>query len=171
METQTAALDTIYQSYQLSDGSIVNCQIWDTAGQEIYDSLNRSYYKEADCCLLVYDITNKESFEQIKNYYCKEIKENCKEDIVVILLGNKTDLGKKRKIESEIAANFAKEQGYIFKETSCEKNKNVADAFATLIETTNIRNKKGEIDDWVIVEKNIILRKYINEQKREKNCC
>ena len=144
MSTETPALDIFKESYQLSDGSIVNCEIWDTAGQEEFDSINRSYYRKADCCLLVYDITNKESFEQIKNYYSEEIKNYCKENIIVVLLGNKSDLKEDRVIEPEVAGNFATDQGYIFMETSCEKNKNVADAFATLIEKANIRMKKNE---------------------------
>ena len=94
--------------------------------------------------MLVYDITNEESFEQVKNYYSKEIKQNCKENVIVVLLGNKSDLENYRKIKPEIAANFAVKQGYIFMETSCEKNKNVADAFTTLIENANIRMKKNE---------------------------
>ena len=62
----------------------------------------------------------------------------------MVLLGNKSDLESKRVIKPETAANFAVKNGYIFMETSCEKNKNVADAFTTLIEKTNIRMKKNE---------------------------
>ena len=69
----------------------------DTAGQERYKSINTSYYRKADCCLLVYDITNRHSFEDIENYFNEKIKEKCKENIQVILLGNKTDLEEKMK--------------------------------------------------------------------------
>jgi len=68
---------TIFESYsetfQLPDGSYVNCEILDTGGQEIYNALNRQYYQRADCCVLVYDITNEDSFKECKNYYYQEI--------------------------------------------------------------------------------------------------
>ena len=130
---------------QLSDGSLIKCQIRDTAGQEQFRSLGINYYRDADCCLLVYDITSKRSFEEIKTFYIKEIKENCKKDIKVILLGNKTDLeGTERKVSPEEGANLALENGYIFMESSCAHNTNVADAFVTLIEKTNIEMRKNE---------------------------
>ena len=131
-------------SYKLSDGSLVNVDIMDTAGQERYKALNLSYYRKADCCLLVYDITNKKSFDEIKNYYSEKIKENCKQNIQVILLGNKTDLLEDREVLSEEGAKLALDNNYIFMETSCLKNENVASAFETLIEITNIETKKNE---------------------------
>ena len=131
-----------FSNYKLSDGSLVNAQILDTAGSERFRSLTTSYYRKADCCLLVYDITDEKSFEEIKDYYNAKIKELCRKDIQVILLGNKTDLEDKRKVPSEIGADFCLKNGYIFMETSCLKNTKVADAFETLIEITNIELKK-----------------------------
>ena len=87
--------------------------------------------------MLVYDITDSESFEECKNYYKKQISNICKKDIKVILVGNKADLEKSRKISSKEGAKFAKENNYFFKETSCENNFNVADAFETIIIMTN----------------------------------
>jgi small GTP-binding protein len=121
----------------------VTVNIQDTAGQEIYRALNERYYKKADCCLLVYDITNRKSFEEVRDYYNENIKEKCKKNIKIILLGNKTDLEDQRKVPPEEAAGFALENDYIFMETSCLKNKNVADAFETLIEITNMEAKKN----------------------------
>ena len=135
-----------FSHYKLSDGSLVNVNILDTAGTEKFRSLSASYYRQADCCLLVYDITDEYSFDEIKDYFNDRIKELCKENIQVILLGNKTDLEDKRKIPSEEGAKFCLENGYIFMETSCLKNTNVADAFETLIEITNremIKNKNN----------------------------
>ena len=56
--------------------------IYDTAGQERFNSINESYYQKADAILLVYDISNRKSFEQIKNYYCPKIEENCTYNII-----------------------------------------------------------------------------------------
>ena len=113
METVTI-FDYYSETYQLPDGSYVNCEIMDTGGQETFDSQNKIYFKRADCCLLVYDITNPSSFEAIKNHYVKEIKDNCKKNIKVILLGNKSDLKDQRKIFHEDGANLAEKNQYIF---------------------------------------------------------
>ena len=116
----------------------------DTAGQERFKSINTSYYRKADCCLLVYDISDKYSFDQLKDYFIETIKEKCKKNIQIILLGNKTDLEDKRQVSTEEGANLALVNNYIFLETSCLKNKNVADAFETLIEITNREAKKAK---------------------------
>ena len=130
-------LPNYFATYRLSDGSLVNVRIMDTAGMEVFRSINSSYYKSANCCLLVYDITKIESFNDCELYYNEKIKQNCPKNIPVILLGNKTDLETERKVRPEDAANFALKFNYIFMETSCLKNENVADAFETLIEITN----------------------------------
>ena len=67
--------------------------------------------------------------------------EKCKKDVKVIVLGNKTDL--KREVQSEEGSNFASDNGFLFMETSCAKNENVADAFTSLIELTNRESKKN----------------------------
>ena len=142
----TPQVDFVPKSFQLSDGSIVNCLIYDTCGQERYNSINETYYRKADAVLLVYDITNKESFEAIKNYYCIKIRQLCKSNIPIILLGNKTDRESERQIKTEEGIDLALKEKLKFKETSCQKNENVADAFEALIEMWNIENKKGKID-------------------------
>ena len=133
-----------FVTYKLSDGSLVNVNIMDTNGQERYRSLNLGYYRKADCCLLIYDIADYKSFNECKNYYNEQLMKNCKKDIEVILLGNKSDLKEKRKVLPEEAAGFALENNYIFMETSCVKNENVASAFEALIELTNIEIKKNQ---------------------------
>ena len=146
-ETSTTGVDNVFRAYRLSDGSLVNVKIYDTAGQELYKTLTLTYYRNADACLLVYDITNKDSYNECKNYYSKNIKEKCKKNIKIILLGNKTDLENDRKVASEEAASFAYQNDYNFLETSCLKNTNVADAFETLIELTNLELKKNGDDN------------------------
>ena len=127
----------------------------DTGGQEIYDSQNRTYYKRADCCLLVYDITREETFNAIENFYINEINNNCKENIIIILLGNKTDLEKDRKISKQKGSELADKYKFFFMETSCVKNHNVADAFETLIIATNteLEKEKLNVKEKVDIEK------------------
>ena len=130
------------RSFQLSDGTFINCMILDTAGQERFDSLNLTYYKKADAVLLVYDISQKSSFEKIKKYYVEQIKENCNEDIPVLLLGNKIDKIDERQVSYEEGIDLALKENYEFKESSCLKNKNVAGAFEDLLERWNFQNHK-----------------------------
>ena len=145
----------------------MNVQIMDTGGQERFRAVNNMYYKKANCCLLVYDITDKKSFEDCKNYYCQQIKENCVADVKVILLGNKTDLDSKRVISADEAGQFALKNGYIFMESSCLKNENVSNAFETLIEITNIESKKSNNENN---KSNIKLDKIKGDKKEGKGC-
>ena len=127
----------IFVTFKLSDGSLSNVNICDTAGQEKFKSLVEGFYRGANCCLLVYDITKKESFNEIKNYYSKMVKEKCGEEIKTMLLGNKTDLENERQVSTQEGIDLSLQNGYFFNETSCLKNLNVADAFQTLIEMTH----------------------------------
>ena len=196
METDTI-FDYYSETFQLPDGSYVNCEIMDTGGHEKYDALNRSYYQRADCCLLVYDITNPDSFDAIKNFYIKEIINNCKKKIKVILLGNKKDLKDQRKISHKKGIKLAEKNKFAFMETSCEINYNVADAFETLIIMTNtdmIKDGKINLDqkeeikpfkledndedkkennDALKISGNEELKKNASKRKNKKkiNCC
>ena len=163
----TIGMESFFVSYKLSDGSLVKVKIFDTAGQEIYRSLSQNYYKKADCCLLVYDITSEKSFLEIKDYYIQNIKEKCKKNIKVVLLGNKTDLEENRQVSSQEGADLSLENDYTFMETSCLKNTNVADAFETLIENTNIDLQKQNLKNSNI---QIVLEENKNE-KQKSYCC
>ena len=173
----TCGLGQSFNTYRLSDGSIVDCTIYDTNGTEKYRSLNESYYKKADGCLIVYDITKEESFEEIQNYYILKIKEKCKKDITGIILGNKKDLENNRKIPVEKGIQLALENNFIFKESSCVENKNVADAFQTIIEMTNInvkQRKKENNENKIIIsnDNNQINNNTNNNNNRSnKKCC
>ena len=138
----------------------------DTGGQEIYDSVNRQYYTKADCCLLVYDITNEDSFSAIENFYVKEIKDLCKENIKVILVGNKTDLKDERKISKKDGAKLAQKYNFMFKETSCEYNSNVADVFETIITMTH--TEKMEKGDYLNDRKSFKLKEIENAKENNK---
>ena len=135
----------------------------DTVGQEKYNALNENFYKQANCCLLVYDITNKESFNKIKNYYVNKIKENCKSIVKVLLLGNKTDLNDKREVSDKDGHDLALQNEYIFMESSCKNNYNVSDAFTALVEMTNLDCTKEK-------NKNISLNQN-KEGNNEDKCC
>ena len=162
-----------FNTFQLSDGSLVNVKIVDTGGQEIYRSLTHKYYRDADGCLLVYDITDRKSFDEIKGYFSEQIKEKCKKDVKIILLGNKTDLEKDRKVTQKEGVDLAVEEGYTFMETSCLENRNVADSFETLIELIHEKEIKKERTKENTSEKQTITIKETNvsaNSKKRKFC-
>jgi Ras-related protein Rab-1A len=99
----------------LADGSLVTCFLYDTNGQEQYDALSDIYYRDADGCLLVYDITNKESFDSIKNTYIPKIKEKCKQNMQIVLIGNKLDLDYDRKVTYDEGSKLALDNNFHFK--------------------------------------------------------
>ncbi len=138
----TIGMDYYPVTYRLTDGSIINIHIFDTCGQERFNSIWESYYKKADGVLLVFDISNKKSFDKIKNYYTGKIKENCKPGIPILLLGNKTDLNDKRKVDQNEAIDLSINEEYVYRETSCYKNENVANSFETIVEMWNINDHK-----------------------------
>ena len=154
-------VDNYVRSFQLSDGSIINCMIYDTAGQERFDALNITYYKKANAVLLVYDISEKSSFEKIKSFYVPKIKENCTKNIPILLLGNKTDMENERQVTFEEGFALASEEDYEFKEASCLDNINVAGAFENLMERWNFESHGG-------LNVNII-NEYKNNSKNDLN--
>jgi small GTP-binding protein len=138
----TVGMEYYPVTYKLSDGNVINVHIHDTCGQERFNAITESYYKKGDGILLVFDITSQKSFDKIKDYYVANIREKCKKNIPIILLGNKTDLDDKRVVSQEEAIDLAVNEEFVYKETSCLKNENVADAFETIIEIWNINNKQ-----------------------------
>jgi len=146
----------------LADNKISRLSIIDTAGQERFRSMNMTFFKKADSCILVYDITKKESFNSCKKYYIERIKELCKSNIKVILLGNKSDLEEKREVSEEEGKKLAASNNYLFLEISCRDNYNILEDFENLIEITDKENLHESGN-------NIILRKHrINKKKK---CC
>ena len=110
------------------NGKSVKIQIWDTAGQEAFQAITRTYYKGAIGALLVYDITRKETFIHVTKWL-EEVRNNSSKTITVILIGNKKDLEDKRQVSYEEGEAFAKENGLMFLETSAKTSYNVVESF------------------------------------------
>ena len=114
------------------ENNIVKVQIWDTAGQERYRSITNAYYKGAKGSLLVYDITNKKSFDDLDKWIL-DLKTNGDDNLSLILLGNKSDLEDKRVISTEEGKNKAEFYKSSFLETSALNGNNIQEAFNELI--------------------------------------
>ena len=106
-------------------------QIWDTAGQERFKNIIASYYRGAHGILLIYDVTDKDSFKNLSNWLI-EIEKNASKNVLKVLIGNKVDLEDKRVITYNQGKEFADTYGLKYIETSAKKNLNVNEAFETL---------------------------------------
>jgi len=115
----------------LLDSKKIKMQIWDTAGQERFKNIIASYYRGAHGILLLYDVTDKESFKNLSNWLI-EIEKNASKNVLRVLIGNKVDLEDKRVISFNQGKEFADTYGLKFIETSAKKNVNVSEAFETL---------------------------------------
>ncbi|CAN8251543.1 unnamed protein product [Cochlearia groenlandica] len=121
----------------------VKAQIWDTAGQERYRAVTSAYYRGAVGAMLVYDITRRQTFDHIPRWL-EELRAHADKNIVIILIGNKSDLEDQRAIPTEDAKEFAEKEGLFFLETSAFNSTNVESAFTTVLnEIFNIVNKKS----------------------------
>ncbi|XP_054794823.1 ras-related protein Rab-2-A-like [Prosopis cineraria] len=130
------------------DKKLMKLQIWDTAGQEKFKSLTRSYFKGAIVALLVYDITRRETFEHLDSWM-EDVKEQADANVTIVLVGNKSDLSLRRQVSTEEAEHFAKENDLIFFEASAKMGQNVYEAFeeAAKVVYKKIGNKDFDLSD------------------------
>eukprot|EP01135_Chromosphaera_perkinsii_P002947 Nk52_evm58s230 gene=Nk52_evmTU58s230 len=113
------------------DDTTVKFEIWDTAGQERYHSLAPMYYRGAQAAIVVYDVTNNDTFNRAKTWV-KELQRQASPNIVIALAGNKKDLSNKRMIETEEARSYAEDNGLLFMETSAKTAFNVNEIFLAI---------------------------------------
>ncbi|KAM0064078.1 putative small GTP-binding protein [Helianthus debilis subsp. tardiflorus] len=125
------------------EGKTVKAQIWDTAGQERYRAITSAYYRGALGALLVYDVTKPTTFDNMSRWL-KELRDHVDSNIVIMLIGNKTDLRHLRAVATEDAQTFAEKEGLSFIETSALEAMNVEKAFQTILgEIYRIISKKS----------------------------
>ncbi|XP_032178908.1 ras-related protein Rab-37 isoform X1 [Mustela erminea] len=161
------------------DGVRVKLQIWDTAGQERFRSVTHAYYRDAQALLLLYDITNKSSFDNIRAWLT-EIHEYAQRDVVIMLLGNKShrpsaegrqwlllqaDVSNERVIRSEDGETLAREYGVPFMETSAKTGMNVELAFLAIAKELKYRAL------WQPDGPHFQIRDFVESQKKQPSCC
>ena len=103
-------------------GREIKFEIWDVAGGEIYRSLSNMYYRDADAAVLVYDVTSRESFDSIKNYWLKELLERAPSSLQIVILGNKSDIAQPHEISLKEGQEYAMQQRKLFQSASAKKN-------------------------------------------------
>uniref|UniRef100_UPI00358FBD64 ras-related protein Rab-37-like isoform X2 n=1 Tax=Myxine glutinosa TaxID=7769 RepID=UPI00358FBD64 len=146
------------------DDAKVKLQIWDTAGQERFRSVTHAYYRDAHALLLLYDITNRPSFENIRAWLT-EIHEYAQQNVVIMLLGNKGDMTTERVVKKDEGERLAKEYGIPFMETSAKTGLNVELAFTAIAKELKHRVEKQPNDA------KFRIQDYINSEKKKKSTC
>jgi len=111
---------------------VIKAQVWDTAGQERFRALAKSYYRGAVGALLVYDITNYDSYKNVKKWL-KEVKDFAEPHLTAMLIGNKSDLEENRAVKVEEGTELAQSEKLGFLETSAKSNSNIEEAFTRLV--------------------------------------
>jgi len=128
-EKHNVTVQASFQTKRLNiDGQRVNLAIWDTAGQERFHALGPIYYRDSNGALLVYDITDNDSFVRVQNWV-KELRKMLGSDIVLAIAGNKVDLERNRVVPIEKAESYAESVGAKHYSTSAKLNKGVAELF------------------------------------------
>ena len=124
----TIGVDFGSKTIKLNDGTNVKVQIWDSAGQESFRSITRSYYRGSICALLVYDITRRQTFDNLIRWL-EDMRDNAYSKMIILLVGNKSDLKFEREVTTQEGQEFADKHNLIFFETSAKTAANVEQAF------------------------------------------
>ena len=169
----TIGVDFKIRTFDLQSKTI-KMQIWDTAGQERFKTITSSYYRGAHGVILVYDITDRQSFKDLENWLL-ETEKHASEDIVKILVGNKNDLESSRVVTYNEGKNYAINNGMEFIETSAKVNVNIEEAFFTIA-----RKIKEKVQKFEEKHSNEQSKKKLNnttkiltdeETQKKGNCC
>ena len=151
------------------EGKSVKLQIWDTAGQERFRNIVSTYYKGGHGIMMVYDITDLESFRNL-DLWLKEIEKNASKNVYKILVGNKNDLEKNRKVTFEKGKEFANLHGMKFFETSAKENRNVEEAFKEM--TKDIINSLKKVNEKIKSNSNFVIEKKKGKDlNKKRGCC
>jgi len=168
----TIGVEFIYKTLKINK-EIFKVEIWDTAGQERYKSITSAYYKGAKGAIIVYDITSETSFNNIENWI-NEVKSKASNNIQIMIIGNKTDLYKERKISVEKGIEKAKTLNFHLFEASALDKTNVKEAFNYLLkemylDVKNIsRNNSNNNDGGNFGINGVTIN---TSTKQKKNCC
>merc|ERR1719162_2442946 len=142
-------------------GKMIKLQCWDTAGQDRFRSIVRSYYRGAAGALLVYDITRRESFEHVSNWLA-EARNNADPDLVITLVGNKCDRGQDRQVPFEEGHGFAQRHGLYFLETSAVTGHMVDQAFHVTARLVDKKNEQNSVYDDITAAQGGDTNQYLN---------
>lgn len=141
----------------------VKLQIWDTAGQERFRSVTHAYYRDSHALLLLYDITSKSSFDNIRAWL-SEIQDYAPDNVVVMLLGNKADRSGERVIKKEEGERLAKDHNVAFMETSAKTGMNVDLAFLAIARELTFQHREAS-------GRKFDMKAYVSDKRENQGCC
>ena len=116
------------------EGKTITLDIWDTAGQEKFRSLNKIFFKDAEIAFLVYDITKKQTFDELKNFWVEQVRTFSSENVLFAVVGNKADLYTKEEVNENMGQEFADQINGVFAQTSAKHGTGINDLFQTVVE-------------------------------------
>ncbi|XP_044010088.1 ras-related protein Rab-13-like [Aphidius gifuensis] len=148
------------------NGTIIKLQLWDTAGQERFRNVTTAYYHEAKGIILVYDVTNEKSFDNIINWLSL-VNDRAPADVKKILLGTKCDIENKRKVPKERGEQLAVKYKMKFLETSSKMNINIEEAFFLLARDIYIAENEDIVLNTSTNDRNILLQSSSKKKKKE----
>ena len=154
----------------------IKLQIWDTAGQERYKSITSAYYKGSKGALIVYDITRKATFENVDKWI-DELKEKGSDNILIMLVGNKSDLEDKREVQTDEVAKKTRQYKIAFCETSALNGTNIEHAFDSLVDEIsknieeNNKNNVNRVKESIPITLDLEEEKDDNKKNQKKKCC
>jgi len=159
------------------DGKMIKAQIWDTAGQERYRAITSAYYRGAVGALLVYDITKHQTYENVTRWL-KELRDHADSNIVIMLVGNKSDLKHLRAVPEDEARAYSNENGLTFMETSALANEAVGEAFQNILkdifQIVNAKTQLGSDETKDTIGANtqrLVVDPSRSEPEKSGKCC
>ena len=168
----TLAID--YKTKMIQKGeNLIKISIYDTAGEEKYRHLIKNYYNGSNGILLVFDITDKNSFDNL-NFWLEELEKNCNlNNLYIFLVGNKTDLKKERKVSYDEAKNFADMKKIPYIEISAKTGDNIDKLFNDFIKGTIINIIEQKKKDNSFLKESFKISFLDKDEKtiRDKKCC
>ncbi|KAJ3451837.1 ras-related protein rabd2a-like [Anaeramoeba flamelloides] len=169
-EFRTTFLSTIGVDFKIRtinlNGKQTKLQIWDTAGQERFQTITRNYYKGAQGIFLVYDVTEKKSFDNIGKWV-DEVKNHGEKNVTMFLIGNKCDLVNERVVSTEEGEMRAQELKMSFLETSAKDNTNIAECFRVMAEEIEQKLSTDENE----IEPNKVITVTEGKKIKKKKIC
>ncbi len=174
----TVGVDFHIKILKMKDGRLVKLQIWDTAGQERFKVMTKSYYRSAKACLIVYDTTRKETFENVRAWaeqYGQSNGESFQNKQSVVIMGNKKDLVDQRQVDTDAAMQLSQDIGCKFFEVSAkEGGEEISQIFFSLAELllanedANAAKAQAEVPPS---RNSLIISKAKSTMKKKKGCC
>ena len=161
-----------YQKSLNVNGTKINFDIWDTAGEEAYRSLTKIFLNKAKICVLVYDITKEKTFDDIKNVWYNLILEHLdKEEIIFVLVGNKNDLIDQQIISAQEANLYAKKINAIFEELNALNNEKINNLMEKIAKKFIKKQEKMNLSTNSSISISKKFYRKDNEHKNHKKCC